>query len=46
MNFNLSAIAVRERAITLFFIILLAPRAPTPSSCSGGRRTPPSPSRP
>lgn len=24
MNFNLSAIAVRERAITLFFIVLLA----------------------
>jgi hypothetical protein len=41
MNFNLSAIAVRERAVTLFFIVLMAA-----AGAYGGRRTPPSPSRP
>jgi len=34
MSLNLSAIAVRERAVTLFFILLLA---------AGGNRFPPQP---
>ena len=47
MSLNLSAIAVRERAVTLFFILLLAAAgAFTPSSCSGARRIRTSPSRP
>ncbi len=32
MSFNLSALAVRERAITLFFIVLLAAAGSMPSS--------------
>ena len=47
MSLNLSAVAVRERAVTLFFILLLADHGCLlPSSCSDGRRTPFSPSRP
>ncbi len=44
MSLNLSAIAVRERAVTLFFILLLGPPASSPSSCWVGRRTRLSPS--
>ena len=40
MSLNLSALAVRERAVTLFFILLLAAAGVTPSSCSAGQKTP------
>ena len=46
MSLNLSAVAVRERAVTLFLILMLGLPALMPSSCSAGRRTQTSPSRP
>jgi multidrug efflux pump subunit AcrB len=46
MSLNLSAIAVRERAVTLFFILLLAAAGAYAFFMLGGRRIPPSPSRP
>ena len=46
MNLNLSAIAVRERAVTLFFIILLAAAGAYAFIMLGRAEDRPSPSRP
>jgi multidrug efflux pump subunit AcrB len=45
MNFNLSAIAVRERAVTLFFILLLAAAGVYAFVKLGRARTQTSPSK-
>jgi hypothetical protein len=37
-RFNLSALAVRERSVTLFLIILISSPGWWPSSDSGGRK--------
>jgi hypothetical protein len=45
MSFNLSALAVRERAVTLFLIIAITLAGPSPSSSWAAPRIPASPSR-